>query len=126
MRRKTSHFRRTVNEVRHALIQAGMDPACRVLAGRPDDCWGFWAPSLGVVVNPDLRGRALWIVLLHEFGHALGLAHSRKGLMQMRPLKNGIDQRRPTRAEKEDWVAEIVRVARRSKTKLLEESKLVR
>lgn len=121
-----ARFLKTVNEVRSALIAAGCDPACEVRAGRPDDCWGFWAPSIGVVVNPDLSGRALWIVLLHEFGHALGLDHRRQGIMHKRPLRGGVNNYRPTRAEKEAWVAEIVMMAKRWRKRALAEAKLSR
>ncbi len=105
------HFLKAVKEVRRALVALGADPACEVYAGEPADCWGFWAPSFGIVVNPKLRGRALWIVLLHEFGHALGLDHKRSGIMHCRPLRGGVDLRAPTAKQKREWAEEIARAA---------------
>lgn len=107
-----SHFRLAVNDVRYCLASVGLDTRkVRVRAGRADDCWGFWAPGIGVVVNPDLQGEALYRVLIHEIGHALGLDHTRSGIMRTHPIR-GLEQRTelPTATQKKRWVMQIARL----------------
>ncbi len=106
-----SRFRQAVSDVRRCLRAVGLDTRrIAVRAGRAEDCWGFWAQDIGVVVNPDLRGEALYRVLLHELGHALGLDHTRSGIMRRYPL-HGLESRTasPTPAQKKRWVMQLAR-----------------
>lgn len=114
-----THHRQAINDVRHCLAAVGLDVRrVRVRTGRMDDCWGFWAPSIGVVVHVDLRGEALYRILLHEFGHALGLDHTRTGLMRRYPLR-GYERRAdlPTGVQKKRWVMQLARAVLRQRAR---------
>lgn len=108
-------FDRTVEEVKDALGYFGLLVSCPIRTGEAEDCWGFWSPSLGVIVDPRLRGVALWRVLLHEIGHSFGLDHAPEGLMRSRPLQGRVIMDEPSAALKKRLVVELARSVQRDR-----------
>lgn len=110
----TRRCRRILAEVRAALSAFGLDVTCPVSEGDTKDAIGYCdfdrSGRLHIVVKPGLRGRALWRVLLHEYGHAYGLPHTPRGIMAAHAENwADTDPREPTREEQARWTHEIAR-----------------
>ena len=68
-------------------------------------CWTDETDSV-IQIHKDLRGGVLYSVLLHEYGHSMGLDHARSGVMT--PYTSG----RPkalTLRNRRRWVGQVAR-----------------
>lgn len=79
----------------------------------------FARPAWATIwLNPDLRGSAMYRVALHELGHALGLDHTRTGIMApKRRVPADFDQTDPTPAQRKRWCLEIARLVLMNRAK---------
>jgi len=106
-------FQATVEEVRQALRAVGLNPNCPVVAGDLDGCVGEYDPNTPciITIQRGLTGARLWRIILHEYGHHFGLAHTRSGIMRYKSITKAdmcLDE--PTLAQKKRWTMEIARL----------------
>lgn len=114
-------FRSTVSAVQHSLARFDIDvrdiPVTRV-----KDIGTFvglyWPDENKIEIRAGLVGCALWRVLLHEYGHALGLGHTKSGLMgRCRYTKADFSDKEPTERQQKVWTTELVRLVLKDKEK---------
>lgn len=117
MSRRTPHprFPQVLREVRQALAALGCDvSAIPVREGELDvgigHCEWDSRDRAFIIVKRGLVGSRRWRVLLHEFGHALGLEHTRTGIMAPKSYSRADFSRvEPTELQKRRWTLEIAR-----------------
>ncbi len=113
-------FDRTLEEVRAGLRALGLEPACKVGEGELEGCIGLFDPNYPetITIKNGLRGCRLWRVILHEYGHAFGLEHMRRGLMRAKSVsKADFSLDEPTTRQKKAWCAEIARLVLKKREK---------
>ncbi len=113
--------RRTINQVRADLRRLGLRPSCRVIRScKLSDALGHYSEDTNTVcVRDDIRGAALYRVVLHEFGHALGLdhRHTKCVMAPMRCTRSDFQETEPTLAQRKRWAFEIAQAVLELKRK---------
>lgn len=114
-------FRSTVQDCVRALARMGLDVSMvhvRKMPASSEAVGLYWQEDKRIEIRSDLVGCALTRVLLHEFGHALGLDHNKRGIMA--PSQNtaaDFSKRAPTARQIKMWTTEIARLVLRMREK---------
>lgn len=105
-------FNRTITEIRGCLSALGLNPSCPVVEGELVDSVGEYdpnAPAL-ITIKVGLTGQRLWRVVLHEYGHAFGLGHTKHGIMHYISKTDADFSPAPaTERQKKLWCMELAR-----------------
>jgi len=123
--RGTKAQRRVVKQATRDIQDALGGPWCRSdtdtgtiliddssFVGKKESWLGVHSPPADITVSSLLTGRQLYLITIHEIGHALGLGHTAKGVMACCPLPA---QARLLKRDRLKWSGEIAdRVLRRS------------
>lgn len=107
-----NRFNNTVLEIRRGLRELGLNPKTPVIEGELENCVGEFdsnKPEL-ITIKPGMTGARLWRIVLHEYGHAFGLEHTRAGIMRYKSkTKADFCLEEPTERQKKAWCMEIAR-----------------
>jgi len=110
-------LRNTVRDCTSALGRLGLDVSDIPVTQMPDRSKSvglFWNEDRRIEVRADLIGCALFRVLLHEYGHALGLDHNTRGIMgACQNTRADFSERPPTPRQIKMWTTELARLVLR-------------
>lgn len=113
-------FKRSVEEIRAGLRTCGLVPRVPVIQGDLENCVGEYDPNPPelITIKPGLTGCELWRIVLHEYGHAFGLGHQKRGIMHYkRVTKSDKSSKEPTARQKKAWCMEIARAVLKHRSK---------
>jgi Matrixin len=127
-----AHLQRILDQVESDLNDVGLleSSFTRVrfdYAGEyTEDCLGVFFQLLEtgdvneIYVRPSLTGAALYRVILHEYGHALGLGHAPRGVMAPQPrARSDFMKHDPTPAQRRRWTLEIAQAVMKHRAKAI-------